>query len=145
VSHQSPNRAAEAILESNIVDRTPIPRWHAANVFLLGDAAHPMPPNLGQGGCQAIEDAMVLGYLFRAFCRGKISQEKIGPRYEEHRMNRAYEIVARSFTFGRVARVSNPLVVGLRNLLFRIMPEDTQARQLARILTFPGVPEEGRA
>jgi len=135
---------AEAILESKIVDRTPISRWHAANVFLLGDAAHPMTPNLGQGGCQAIEDAIVLGYLFRAFCRGKILKEEIGPRYEEHRMSRVYDIVDRSFTFGRLARVSNPLVVGLRNLLFRIVPEGTQERQLARILTFPGVPEEGR-
>jgi 2-polyprenyl-6-methoxyphenol hydroxylase-like FAD-dependent oxidoreductase len=104
-----------------------------------------MTPNLGQGGCRAIEDAIVLGHLFRAFCRGRISKEEIGPRYEEHRMNRAYEIVDRSFTFGRLARVSNPLVVGLRNLLFHIVPADTQQRQLVRILTFPGVPDEGCA
>jgi hypothetical protein len=39
-----------------------------------------------------------------------------------------------------MARISNPLLVGLRNVAFRLTPKRAQERQLARILTFPGVP-----
>ncbi|MFD9444402.1 FAD-dependent monooxygenase [Streptomyces sp. NPDC060006] len=40
----------------------PLPAFHAGRVALLGDAAHAMPPTLGQGGNQAIEDAVVLAH-----------------------------------------------------------------------------------
>jgi hypothetical protein len=42
------------------MDRIPLARWGQGRVTLLGDAAHPTTPNLGQGACQAIEDAVVL-------------------------------------------------------------------------------------
>ena len=47
-------------IQTDLYDFAPIPRWHAGRVVLLGDAAHAMTPNLGQGGAQAIEDAFVL-------------------------------------------------------------------------------------
>ena len=50
----------DRILRTDICDREPIERWHAGRVVLIGDAAHPMTPNLGQGAGQAIEDAVVL-------------------------------------------------------------------------------------
>ncbi|CAM5480165.1 hypothetical protein SCYAM73S_07743 [Streptomyces cyaneofuscatus] len=40
---------------------SPLPRFHSGRVALLGDAAHAMTPNMGQGGCQAIEDAVRRG------------------------------------------------------------------------------------
>ena len=48
------------VLRNDIYDRDPLARWTEGRVTLLGDAAHPMTPNLGQGACQAIEDAVVL-------------------------------------------------------------------------------------
>ena len=48
------------VIRTELFDRVPIDTWGRGAVTLLGDAAHPMTPNLGQGGCQAIEDAWVL-------------------------------------------------------------------------------------
>lgn len=46
-------------------DQDPLKNWHKNQTVLIGDAAHPMLPHLGQGGSQAIEDADMLGYLFK--------------------------------------------------------------------------------
>ena len=53
---------AAAVEQRDLYDRWPEFRrsWAAGSVVLVGDAVHPMMPNLGQGGCQAIEDAYVL-------------------------------------------------------------------------------------
>ena len=45
-----------AILRNDIYDRDPANRWGSGRITILGDAAHPMTPNLGQGACQAIEE-----------------------------------------------------------------------------------------
>jgi 2-polyprenyl-6-methoxyphenol hydroxylase-like FAD-dependent oxidoreductase len=50
----------EAILCNDLFDRSPLRHWGSGRVTLLGDAAHPLTPNLGQGACQALEDALVL-------------------------------------------------------------------------------------
>ncbi len=48
------------MLRRDIFDRPPVFKWTKNNVTLLGDSAHAMQPNLGQGGCMAIEDAYQL-------------------------------------------------------------------------------------
>ena len=55
------NTPTEEIEQRDLYDRPPQLKWAEGRVCLLGDAAHPMMPNLGQGGCMAIEDAFVLG------------------------------------------------------------------------------------
>src|SRR5215203_50840 len=52
--------ADSKILRNDIYDREPLRDWGVGRVTLLGDAAHPITPNLGQGACQALEDALVL-------------------------------------------------------------------------------------
>jgi 2-polyprenyl-6-methoxyphenol hydroxylase-like FAD-dependent oxidoreductase len=51
---------ADHVLHNDVVDIDPVPTFVRDKVVLLGDAAHAMPPDLGQGACQAIEDAVVL-------------------------------------------------------------------------------------
>jgi len=52
----------ESVEQRDLYDRAPefFRSWADGNVVLIGDAVHAMMPNLGQGGCQAIEDAYVL-------------------------------------------------------------------------------------
>ncbi|MEV7560803.1 FAD-dependent oxidoreductase, partial [Streptomyces sp. NPDC089795] len=59
------------VLRNDLYDLAgPLPRLHHGRIAWLGDAAHAMAPNLGQGGCQAIEDAVVLAHLLPAGERG---------------------------------------------------------------------------
>jgi 2-polyprenyl-6-methoxyphenol hydroxylase-like FAD-dependent oxidoreductase len=49
-----------SIVQSRIRDRDPIDTWGSGRITLLGDAIHPSTPDVGQGACQAMEDAVVL-------------------------------------------------------------------------------------
>ena len=65
-------------------DREPLETWTVGRVTMLGDAAHPMTPFLGQGACMAIEDALLLG---RAFAASSTVSEAL-KRYEDARRPR---------------------------------------------------------
>lgn len=66
-------------------DREPLQHYTNGRVTMLGDAAHPMTPFLGQGACMAIEDALILG---RAFAAARTPEEAFG-MYENTRKERA--------------------------------------------------------
>ena len=78
-----------AIVRTPALDRPPIWNWARGPVVLIGDAAHPMTPNLGQGTCQAIEDSLVLSLLLAQ--HGSI--EAAFRRFEKLRRARAAAIV----------------------------------------------------
>jgi len=124
----------EAILRTDIRDRPPASRWSTRRVTLLGDAAHPMTPNLGQGGCQAIEDAVVLADLLAKHDR--IADALAA--YEARRIPRANAVVERARQLGQVGQWENPLSCRVRDLAMRLVPERMMARSTRELMTFPG-------
>ncbi|MCW3095983.1 MAG: binding domain protein [Chthonomonadaceae bacterium] len=123
-----------ALLQNDIYDRPPVASWSRGCVTLLGDAAHPMTPNLGQGGCQAIEDAVILAGLLK----NSPDIPSALQTYEARRIPRTSRLVDQSWRFGKMAQWENPLACGLRNWLFRFTSAKTMTKQLDPILRFEG-------
>ncbi|TMC45245.1 MAG: FAD-dependent oxidoreductase [Chloroflexi bacterium] len=100
-----------AILRNDILDRRPVRHWGSGRVTLLGDAAHPPTPNLGQGACQALEDALVL-----AGCLAD-QREPVAAlhAYEARRMKRSAAIIKQSSLFGKIGQWEHPLLCALRD------------------------------
>jgi FAD-dependent urate hydroxylase len=90
-----------------IHDLPPLPRWGQGRVALLGDAAHATAPTLGQGGCQAMEDAIWLARCLGATTLGVADGLA---RYESKRRERAELIVARSRQKVEAMHASDPEV-----------------------------------
>ncbi|KAI9024728.1 hypothetical protein DFJ74DRAFT_755984 [Hyaloraphidium curvatum] len=108
---------AESVLRVGLRSRKPIPVWHDRRVILLGDAAHPPVPYIGQGAMMAIEDAGVLVFCLRALCQpasgGAFSFAQLEDAvrlYEKLRYPRTAETLARSESLGKmqVQRASDP-------------------------------------
>ncbi|MEV5573380.1 FAD-dependent monooxygenase [Spirillospora sp. NPDC052269] len=89
----------------------PLPAMHRGKVALLGDAVHPMTPNLGQGACQAVEDAIVLAH--------EVTDGGGLAAYTGARLPRTSAIVKRSAGVARLTRLSNPLAVAARDAAIR--------------------------
>ena len=120
----------ERIMRTDIYDRAPIERWHSGRVVLLGDAAHPMTPNLGQGAGQAIEDAVVLDECLAQ----ATSIEEALTHYEQRRVARANGIVRASRQFGAIAQWSNPLAAWLRDRVMSLTPPAAAVRQARKLM-----------
>jgi len=100
-----------AILQNDIIDRPPLRWWGRGAVTLLGDAAHPTTPNLGQGACQALEDAVVL-----AHCLSETRPiEPALRKYQGLRLPRTTEIVRNSWQTGKVIQLDSPALEWLRD------------------------------
>jgi len=122
----------DGILRNDIVDRKPIKSWGKGRVTLLGDAAHPPTPNLGQGACQAIEDAVTL-----AHCFGRSGNpEAILRAYENMRVRRTTSITNQSLRMGIVGQLQNPLACALRNTFTRFTPTAVSLRFMESILHY---------
>jgi 2-polyprenyl-6-methoxyphenol hydroxylase-like FAD-dependent oxidoreductase len=122
-------RAADdsMILRNDIYDSDPLGEWGRGRITLVGDAAHPMTPNLGQGACQAIEDALEL-----AACVAEGTGLEMGlEKYEKRRIARTSPVILASRRLGRIAQIEDPLLCRLRDLALRLIPIGVTHRSLA--------------
>ena len=101
------------ILKNDARDRSPLKGWGKGSVTLLGDAAHPITPNVGQGACMAIEDAACLAKCLEA-------QSDVGQAlrvYEAARQPRTAFVGRQSNRIGMIGQFENPFLVGARDLV----------------------------
>jgi 2-polyprenyl-6-methoxyphenol hydroxylase-like FAD-dependent oxidoreductase len=111
----------ERVMRHDIYDLArPLASFARGRTVLLGDAAHAMTPNLGQGAGQAIEDAATLALLLRG--AGTTGLDAALARYSTLRQKRTKTLMLRSRMAGRVAQASGPMVIGLRDTALRLTP-----------------------
>jgi 2-polyprenyl-6-methoxyphenol hydroxylase-like FAD-dependent oxidoreductase len=117
----------EQLIWNDIIDIKPVKQFAFGRILLSGDAAHATTPNMGQGACQAIEDAIVL-----ANCMAVYSSdiEKAFKVFEQKRISRTARIVNTSWQLGKIAQLENKLLSGIRNGLLRLVPPSANEKQL---------------
>ena len=96
----------------------PLPSFHRGRAALLGDAAHPMTPNLGQGACQALEDAAVISWL--AAGTGPDAVTGMLARYTAARLPRTTDVVRWSRRAATMTTWAWPPAVAFRNTVARL-------------------------
>jgi 2-polyprenyl-6-methoxyphenol hydroxylase-like FAD-dependent oxidoreductase len=120
------------ILENGAYDIPPLARWTAGRVTLLGDAAHPCTPNLGLGGCMALEDALVLAKCIAM----QRSLDFALLRYESLRRSRTRHIQQRSLRMGQIGQWQNRAVVAGRRLVTSLLPASLFEHNLRRVYSY---------
>jgi 2-polyprenyl-6-methoxyphenol hydroxylase-like FAD-dependent oxidoreductase len=121
-----------AILKNGAYDLAPLKRWGRGRVMLLGDAAHPCTPNLGLGGCMALEDALVLA---KSFCK-EATPELALRRYESLRRERTRHVQQRSLLMGHIGQWENLLIAAGRQVVTGMLPAKIFERNLRRVYSY---------
>jgi len=124
------------IHSGEIMDLIPLKSWYKNNICLLGDAAHAMTPNMGQGACQAIEDAYSI-----AESLSKYATQEAFMKYQKNRYAKVSKIVKMSWMMGKISHVQNALLVKVRNFVLSSTPAYINRKQSEGIfnlqLNFP--------
>ena len=115
----------EQVFKWALFDRPSLETWTRGRVTLLGDAAHPMLPFMGQGAAQSIEDGLVLA---RCLAADRDDPQRAIGTYAARRRERAAALQAASRDAGRNLQLSDPAEVAARNTQMRESPEAPIAR-----------------
>jgi 2-polyprenyl-6-methoxyphenol hydroxylase-like FAD-dependent oxidoreductase len=121
--------APEAVLRHDIYWLPKLDSYYRGSVVLLGDAAHAMTPNLGQGGGQALEDAIVLA---AAVSRTRDVTTALA-QYDHERRARTQAMsqeATRQLRFSQ--QLHNPIAVAVRNAAVALTPNRVALLAIAR-------------
>lgn len=124
--------APGSLVRNQVFDRPPVRKWGAGSLTLIGDAIHPLTPNLGQGGCLAIEDAVVLARCLRNYVTSGQPEEIRAAlrRFEKLRYSRTATIARFSRLYGAVGQWESQPAVKLRGSFLSAVPSTLVQRLL---------------
>ncbi|KGI69015.1 FAD-dependent monooxygenase [Mycolicibacterium rufum] len=121
--------APENLIRNDLYDRTQPKHWSRGPAVIIGDAAHPMRPHLGQGGCQGLEDAAIL-----ARCVALAPDAATAfARFAAFRRRRVRALVRESATIGRIVNLRPAALGGAASRASALIPERVVTRHLASI------------
>jgi 2-polyprenyl-6-methoxyphenol hydroxylase-like FAD-dependent oxidoreductase len=125
------NTDNQYIIQNDLFDINPLPRWYQGNFVLLGDAAHATTPNLGQGACQAIEDA----YYLAACLSDTPSVIEAFSIYQTKRKPKADFVIKTSRRIGLLNNMGGVIGYRLLNMLLKITPQSIGEKQFDYLFT----------
>ncbi len=120
----------ETIIQAPLMDAKPIRPWYRHGVVLLGDAIHPMTPNLGQGAAMGLESAVVLLKAIHTDGFG----EKAFKAYQTQRWARTKMMNGASYWSGQWAQPDHQWVQVFRDLAMRMLPTSLVTWQIQRLI-----------
>ncbi len=127
------------VIRNDLYDRPALATWSRGRAVLIGDAAHPTTPNLGQGGCTAIEDGVVLANVLAT---GAGQRRALGVMLEEFRAVRA----ARTDKITRVSRLFGEIGQGarldqrvVRDYLMPFIPKSVRWKEMFELMGYNAV------
>lgn len=117
----------------NDLEERPEGPWYAGRVVLIGDAAHAMTPNMGQGAAMALEDSAVFVELLRS---GAPVEEMLAA-FAARRTPRVRWVQSQSRRIGRIAQLEGAVATRVRNAVLRAVPASASNAALRRIASRP--------
>ncbi|CAJ1496939.1 FAD-dependent oxidoreductase [[Mycobacterium] holstebronense] len=117
------------VLRDDLYDRGPARHWARGPIVLVGDAAHPMRPHLGQGGCQGLEDAAILA----EFVDQAPDLTTAFARFVAFRRPRVAPLVRESAWFGKVVNARPGFLSAAASRATGLIPETLLMRHLASV------------
>lgn len=117
------------LLRNDLYDRAQPQRWSRGNAVIVGDAAHPMRPHLGQGGCQALEDAAILSRCVDLAPDLPTAFDRFG----KYRRRRVRPLVFESKTIGRIVNLRPAFLSEAASRSTALIPEALVTSHLASI------------
>jgi 2-polyprenyl-6-methoxyphenol hydroxylase-like FAD-dependent oxidoreductase len=126
------------IIGTDVYDRDPDRTWVKDRVALLGDAAHLTTPFVGQGAGISMEDSVVLAkeLSLTNSLRDQQMLDAALQRYERQRLPRCASVVLSSRQRGKVLFWDNPVLIALRNAMFRSLPAPARRAVLTQNLNY---------
>ncbi|CAN5285587.1 FAD-dependent oxidoreductase [soil metagenome] len=121
--------APDDVLRNDLYDRTPARQWARGPMVLVGDAAHPMRPHLGQGGCQALEDAAILA----AVVDSSTDLPAAFAEFAAFRRPRVAPLVRESATIGTILNLRPAALSAVAARATALVPEVVLTRHLAAV------------
>lgn len=120
----------DKIFRGDLSDLELLDKWYSDTICLIGDAAHSMTPDLGQGGAQAIEDA----YYLSNFINNLGSLEESYDHFCTYRKPKAEKLVKQSRLTSKIA-ITNRITEVIRNAILKNTPEFYMKKQMIELYT----------